>query len=397
MLRYFAFCLVLASSTAVAAPLIELTTAGKAVQGRQLASNKTECWLVDIDGRLIQVRLETVTAFRQVAPEFKARPVQEVKKNLAAELGSGFEVAIRGGYVVAAPRGKSDQFATLFDQTSREFLQYLRVRKFTVVDPDVPLVAIVFPTRSQFLAQCAKDEVNVGAALRGYYHPRSNRVMLYDDPAETPTAEAPPGAAGGKRTGGSRVSSSTPSSHEANSGPIDSSAPARDTAIHEAIHQLAFNSGLHSRIGNNPLWVVEGIAMQFERGQDGFLKTRTSSRVNGPRIASWSSFQKDRRAEKSLPQMISSDDSFRKSPLDTYSEAWLLTNYLIETRAQKFSWYLQTLATRNPLDPYPAEERLRDFQDNFKEDMAWMEIEYVRYGEKVAVEALTFPELKKRR
>ncbi|QDT55068.1 hypothetical protein Pan44_31090 [Caulifigura coniformis] len=398
MLRHLAICLALASTTpAAAAPLIELTTAGKAVQGRQLASNKDECWLVDIDGRLVQVKLASVTAFRQVTPEFKSRPIQEVKKNLAAELGTGFEVAVRGGYVVAAPRGKADQFAALFDQVSREFLQYLRVRKFAIVDPDVPLVAIVFPTRDQFLAQCAKDGVTPGAALRGYYHPHSNRVMLYDDPADNPTAGEPARSAGGRRTGGSRGPASMPSSHEANSGPIDSSTPACDTAVHEAIHQLAFNSGLHSRIGNNPLWVVEGLAMQFERGQDGYLKTRTSTRVNVPRIASWSSFQKDRQPQQGLSELIASDDSFRQSPVDTYSEAWLFTNYLIETRARKFSWYLQTLATRNPLDPYPPEERLRDFQENFKEDMVWLEIEYVRYGEKVAAEALSASELDKKR
>jgi hypothetical protein len=393
MLRLIAFCVALtASPVAAGAPLIELTTSGKPVQGRQLASNKSACWLVDIDGRLIQVQLDTVTAFRQVEPEFKARPLTEAKKALAAELGSGFEIAIRGMYVVAAPRGKADQLATLFDQTAREFLQYLRVRKFKVVDPDLPLVAVVFPTREQFDAQCSKDQVKPSPSLRGYYDQESNRVTLYDDPQEGKLAASGPPSAG---PGKPRSSPSVAKSFEANSGSGDSSLMARETAVHEAIHQIAFNSGLHSRIGNNPRWVVEGLAMQFERGQGAYLKTRSSERVNLQRLESFNIYRKDRRQAGALAQMIAGDDVFKR-PMDAYGESWLLVNYLIETRSQKFGWYLQTLAARNSLDAYPAEERLRDFQTNFGDDLAWLEVEYLRYAEKVTAETLEAADPKKR-
>lgn len=392
MLRLIAFCVAFAASTAVGAPLIELTTSGKPVQGRQLASNKTVCWLVDLDGRLIQVPLNTVTEFRMVAPEFKARPVMEVKRTLTAELGSGFDIAIRGMYVVAAPRGKADQLATLFDQTAREFLQYLRVRKFKVDDPDLPLVAVVFPTREQFDAQCIKDDVKPSPSLRGYYDQHSNRVALYDDPQEGKLAASTPPASG---QGAPRPPRSAAKSFDANSRSGDSSLMARETAIHEAIHQIAFNSGLHSRIGNDPRWVIEGLAMQFERGQGGYVKTRSSERVNVQRLDSFNTYRKDRRQAGAMAQMIAGDDIFKR-PLDAYGESWLFVNYLIETRSQKFGWYLQTLAVRNPLEPYSAEERLRDFQSNFGEDLAWLEVEYLRYAERVAAETLEASEPKKR-
>ncbi len=397
MLRFLAFSLVLgAAPIAVGAPLIELTSSGTAIQGRQLAYDKTVCWMTDIDGRLIQIPLSTVTEFRKIDPEFKARPLMDVRKALAAEFGSGFEIASRGRYVVAGPRGKADKFAVLFDQTSREFLQYLRVRKFQVADPDLPLVAVVFPTRGQFVAQCAKDDVTAGPALRGYYDQESNRVTLYDDPLEGSLAASTSGGPSAPAKGPLR-SSTTPKQHvDANSGPMESSEMARDTAVHEAIHQLAFNTGLHSRIGGNPLWVVEGLAMQFERGQGGYVKTRTSERVNTPRLANFDVYRRERRKAGALAQMIASDDVFKNKPLDAYGEAWLLTNYLIETRSQKMGWYLQTLAARNPLESYPPEERLRDFQANFGEDLTWLEIEFLRYAEKVAAEALPDSDSKKR-
>jgi hypothetical protein len=396
MLRSIAFCLAFAASSALGAPLIELTTAGKPVQGRQLASSKKFCFLIDIDGRLIQVPLNTVTDFRMVEPEFKGRPLMEVKKALSAELGSSFEVAIRGMYVVAAPRGKADHFASLFDQTAREFLQYLRIRKFKVTDPDLPLIAVVYPTREQFVAQCAKDSVNAGRTIRGYYDQRSNRVSLYDDPLEEALAAAAAKLEPRHGIASPRETKSVAKQVEANSKATDSTTMSRETAMHEAIHQLAFNSGLHSRLGNNPIWVVEGLAMQFERGRDGYVKTKTSQRVSVPRLENFETYRKKNRQGGALAQMIASDEGFKSRPLDNYGEAWLFTNYLIETRAQKFGWYLQTLAARNPLDAYPEEERLRDFQANFGDDLAWLEVEYLRYAEKLAAEALDPAESKKR-
>jgi hypothetical protein len=118
--------------------------------------------------------------------------------------------------------------------------------------------------------------------------------------------------------------------------------------------------------------------------------------VNVPRLESFAKYRKEGRQAGALAQLIAGDEGFKSRPLDNYGEAWLLTDYLIETRSQKFGWYLQTLAARNPLEPYPAEERLRDFQANFGDDLAWLEVEYLRYAEKVAAEALESADPKKR-
>jgi hypothetical protein len=242
--------------------------------------------------------------------------------------------------------------------------------------------------------QCVKDQVKPNPSLRGYYDQHSNRVTLYEDPLEGKLAASGPLPTDPGK-GSPRQRRPVAKSIQAHSGPSDPSAVARETAVHEAIHQLAFNSGLHSRIGNNPRWVVEGLAMQFELGQGGFTKTRSAERVNVPRLESFETYRKEGRQAGALAQMIAADDVFKK-PLGAYGESWLLVNYLIETRAQKFGWYLQTLAARNPLDSYSSEDRLRDFQANFGDDIAWLEVEYLRYAEKVATEALATTEPKKR-
>ena len=37
-----------------------------------------------------------------------------------------------------------------------------------------------------------------------------------------------------------------------------------ETLRHEAAHQSAFNSGVHSRLTNTPKWISEGIGQMFE-------------------------------------------------------------------------------------------------------------------------------------
>ena len=37
-----------------------------------------------------------------------------------------------------------------------------------------------------------------------------------------------------------------------------------DTIIHEAAHQTAFNTGVHTRCGDSPRWLVEGLGTMFE-------------------------------------------------------------------------------------------------------------------------------------
>ena len=62
------------------------------------------------------------------------------------------------------------------------------------------------------------------------------------------------------------------------------------TIVHEATHQIAFNSGLHQRLSDCPKWFSEGIAMYCEtpdlgHGQGLGGHRRGQSRAAGPVLA----------------------------------------------------------------------------------------------------------------
>jgi hypothetical protein len=158
-------------------------------------------------------------------------------------------------------------------------------------------------------------------------------------------------------------------------------AETKDTIIHEATHQLAFNMGLHSRVGETSLWVVEGLATVFEapgiRNSSANLGAKT--RINHDRYVWFGNFQKERRKPKSLEAFIASDDFFKSNPLDAYSQAWALTFFLVETRSRQYARYLQITSARNPFAEYPPEAREADFKQAFGSNLVLLEAEFLRF------------------
>jgi hypothetical protein len=208
----------------------------------------------------------------------------------------------------------------------------------------------------------------------GYYSPQTNRVALFDQ-ADGSAAAA--------------ETSPAPRDDEFQAvGPfairpawavVDTDT--KDTLYHEGTHQLAFNTGLHSRVGEVPQWVVEGMATVFEapgiRNSSANLGPKT--RINHDRYVWFGNFQKSRRKQKSLEAFIAGDEMFQSSTLDAYSQAWAFTFFLAETRSRQHAKYLHTIAARNPLADYPAADRVSDFKQAFGSNLAQLEAEFLRF------------------
>src|SRR5262249_7000897 len=104
----------------------------------------------------------------------------------------------------------------------------------------------------------------------------------------------------------------------------------KDTMIHEATHQAAFNTGLHSRIGETPKWVVEGLATVFEAPgiRNSGASANPKMRINRERFVWFGNFVRSRRKPQSLEAFLSGDDLFKSDALDAYSQAWALSFFL---------------------------------------------------------------------
>ena len=154
--------------------------------------------------------------------------------------------------------------------------------------------------------------------------------------------------------------------------------------IHEATHQVAFNVGIHNRVGNaNPRWLVEGLATTFEAPgmRSTSLQKVPGAKLNQSRLSHFREFVKARRPAKSLADFISNGDLHGMDLLDGYAQSWALTYFLIETRPREYSKYLKLLSERPPFTVYTAKERLADFHAAFGTDLILFEAKFLRFIE----------------
>ncbi|MEZ6066928.1 MAG: DUF1570 domain-containing protein [Planctomycetaceae bacterium] len=354
-------------ATAGLPQLIELTTSSGPLFGKSVIHNDKVCWMAERDGTLHEVPIATIERVQKVSDRFRAYSVAEMRDLLRREARDGMEVTAVGRYVVSAPKGTAERYAKILDDTHTAFSQFFSRRNFQLDPLEFPLVVRVFPSRLDFIAYATSLQISVPDSLVGFYHRRTNQIALFAEQATlggTVLARPVSAALGGTRSGASDIHQAT-----------------IDTLIHEAIHQLAFNTGLHSRIGDPPRWVVEGLAMLLEEES-----SRTDSR-NGPaslrmnrsRFIRFMNYREQRRPAKHLSEFVTSGASFEGLPLDEYAEAWALSFYLFETRPSEYSRYLRTTAARDPLSSYDAATRLADFEAAFGKDLDRLEAQYLTF------------------
>ena len=372
--------------------MIEITDDTQTYKGMLVAKSAHECFLVDRFGRQLRLPIANLKSFSVVAESFRSASQSEFRRQLESELGPEYEVATSKHYVVAGTRGHGRSYAALFEDIFNQVDAFYTLRGFRTLEPATPLVALILEDQAAFKKYCEGDQMAWSEGLRGYYSLKSNRVVMYNLPdlfhavrlipevdLQSP-GENDIGAASPSDDVRCPEGSSLARLQQVGSASVVSGETAA-TIIHETTHQVGFNIGIHSRIGGTPCWVLEGMATVLE--SPGMRTHRGSSgqpdQFNAERLEWFRKNYSARRQPGDLAKLIASDDMFRQQTLDAYSAAWGITWFLTENpaRARLFSKYLKTIGEHDPLQPYTATERLKDFQSIFG-DIARMEVDYVR-------------------
>ena len=340
--------------------IIEMRTAAGSHTGTPIYHNKQVCWLAEESGSYSIVLFRDVISSRRLEKTFHPYSSLQTKTELQRELGRTFEVVAAGQFVVAAPRGKASTYARMLDVVSRSFSQYSSLRRLPVKDFSYPLVIIIYPNQLEFSIAAKKQEVLADRTLKGFYHPWTNRILMFEEQVRSREVSANQG-----------VNEATVS-----------------TLIHEGIHQLAFNQGLHSRVGRNPRWVVEGLANMMEVNIDVHRTHKHSeSKINLSRLLRFKNYLSTTRKETIAEFIVDDEKYFRTDPLNAYSQAWSLTFFLAEEHPSAYAKYLKTIAERDPLlAEYSGKERLIDFQTAFGNDVSWLEVRFLRYIDRLSTE-----------
>jgi hypothetical protein len=323
---------------------IKVVVDGKTVLGRPLAATSREIVMLRRDGRMLELAVSDLEKLEESGQPFTPYSSLQIQEHLQKLFGKAYEVTRTPHYVVVHPPGMKRIWADPFEELYRRFTHYFAVRGYTMQNPEFPLVVVVFDSRAEFGRVARRDGIADPDSLAGYYSTESNWIVTRNEPHAD-------------------VNSST--------------------LVHEALHQFAFNTGIHQRWAANPRWCAEGLATMFEaRG----VNDSGRYSLDNDRINSWcldivlDRLDKDPDAIRGLLEnLIAGDRLFEKDTELAYAVSWGLTWFLCETRPADFDRYLQRIAARPGLMPYPAADRIADFREAFALDFSMLEAHLVRY------------------
>jgi hypothetical protein len=334
-----------------AEPLFQLELQGKKVTGTPLFWTEEKVFLLGANAGLIEFAPKDAQNFRQATEPFTPLGAAALRNELVREFGGRFEISGTGRYLVVHPVGQKDAWASRFEDLYRSFVHYFSARGFRPNEPRFPLVAVVLGSQQEFQRYAQQEGFKTTQGLMGFYSARTNRVYLYDFTAGKPGVDWTING---------------------------------ETIIHEAAHQTAFNTGVHTRFADSPRWVIEGLGCQFEAR--GVWNARQfgqrEDRVNAYRLAAFRQYMPQRPAG-SLAEFVSSDRQFDRNVEAAYAEAWGLMFFLSETEPRKWIDYLKVTANRKPFEHYRSPERLRDFSAIFGADLRMLEVRFLRFMQDV--------------
>jgi len=319
------------------------------------------------DGALWPIAKEDLLERRSDSRPFEPFSRDELAKQLTAEL-PGFQVHQTQHYLIHY--NTSPAYArwvgSLFEGLHKAFYNYWTRRGAVLHEPEFPLIALVFDGQASF-AKYAHAEIGAtGNSIIGYYNLKTNRMTSYD------------------LTGVEAAGLSTDRNAAAKINQILSRPGAERTIatiVHEATHQLAFNSGLQVRFADVPFWVSEGIAIFFETPNLESTKGwRNIGAVNRVNLTNFRNYLK-RRPAGSLEQLLTGDKRFKDSTTatDAYAEAWALNYFLLKNRGEAYVKYLGALAQQKPLIDVEPAERLKQFKEFLGDDLLSLENDFLRY------------------
>ena len=314
---------------------IKVKTSKRSYVGRIIAVDQETMVLLRRNGRMTMIPRKRIEAAKSVATNFTSMSKDQMREQLQREFGSKYQVSETNHFLVVHPPGDFQVWAMPFEKLYIRFNNYFSSRNVKLDEPEFPMVAVVLKTREEF-DRFLSNYHDANDNILGYYSPKSNRIISYD------------------QTGGGAKDQDWFFTV--------------DTIVHEATHQTAFNTGLHTRFAMNPTWIAEGLATMFEAPgvQNSMYYSKQRDRINFGRLADLKTlYEKDQITDKVVASMIGSNDIFEQSPSAAYALAWGLTFYLAEKRPDRYAAFLRTDSLREDFLEYNSRDRLEDFIRKF--------------------------------
>ena len=312
----------------------------KVYYGRPIGQDPKKLALLRWDGRItILPRQDKMEIFSQ---GFAPYTPTELEKRLKKQYGKRYLTQTSEHFTVVYPRTNRKNWAAQYETVYKQFSSYLARHEIDIATPNFSMIVVVLGSRREFDRSLA-DEIIFKDGVFGYYSRITNRVTTFvsADPKIAKQVE--------------RLSAVT--------------------VIHEAIHQVAFNAGVHNRLCAVPRWMSEGFAMLFE--SSGFRNSKPgqliSDRVNDRRLATLKKMFLSNQVRGNLETLLRDDRLFGSDPDLSYSLSWGLSFYLAEKETEKYLKFVIADGNRNQFANYTPDQRVKFFAETFGSDFDKLE------------------------
>ncbi|HAD57793.1 MAG TPA: hypothetical protein DCG12_00925 [Planctomycetaceae bacterium] len=285
------------------------------------------------------------------------------RKQMAAQLlrktGNGFRIEFGDNHIVCSDASElfTQYCVRLLNKTTAEYSRFF-------ADSETPprimpdnMSVILFRTQSEFQAYAQKQHPDTDFSdVPGYYSVRDNQMLI--------------AAAAGDRDyrGAGDVLRK-----------LKSRLRLVETVVHEAVHQLAFNSGLQTRYADTPVWLSEGLAVYFERasgtGQTLWIRPGGVSRIH---LRGFKAAAASDHLAVPLADLFSSDNAFGTNPAAAYAESWAVIYFLARRDRAALDRLLKSMPT-TPMGKLAPQQRLKLIQDATGRSIEDLEKEVLRY------------------
>lgn len=294
---------------------------------------------------------------------------QQLRKYLEKQLGGRYRFEATGNYMIAytCDPEYAREAGRLFHRALSIFTNYFRRAGFDIKNPEQPMIAIISGSREEYLELVREDLGPLASQTAGVYVPNSNRMYMFN-------------AIGGK-TGAMLRQFAQHNARGAQEALFLLREQNISVIIHEAVHQIAFNTGFHNRNSRHPLWMVEGMATFWESPDlDAKGGWSGKGRINRERLERFASILPTLDGAM-LERLVTDDMMLRdgKTANDGYALSWALTYYLAKTKTQSYFKYIRLLNARPPLTEVNADGRLNDFRKAFGKNPEDLIPEFRRY------------------
>lgn len=224
-------------------------------------------------------------------------------------------------------RGFLRKTVAFMDKVGSSFKRYLKELRVPVKNPEYPLVVLIFESDDdfdQYMSEVTSSNKTIAKNVAGFYSGMTNFLAIRLHTCST--FEVP---------------------------------------LHEAIHQQVYNRNFFQRLAPIPHWFDEGIATGFEanQGRINIGPTKISRRYAKQALAG---------GKLSWEKMLNNDQVFLGNVLvgEAYGHAWSLHWLLVSKHKVQYLKYLKILSQKQPLEKESPEQRAKDIEEAFGEDVA---------------------------